>query len=183
MSSDKIDNYTTPFAALEARVNEARHKAGAEARRESRKVGNRFIRSRGTWLCTSDASGQCSPAPEAEGPVWGGTKREIDALIADCLTKYPHVTEVYIAGGFDSAERLSDFSDFNYEPWVGEWSVSVWLRGQPPGTYDTKGLYGIRAVSLPAPGALTCGTCGRSWTDDITPAGRCPWEYEHKEEA
>ena len=35
------------------------------------------------------------------------------------------------------------------------------------------------------PKATVCGTCGRGWDDSIstsvtpTPAGRCPFEYEH----
>lgn len=41
------------------------------------------------------------------------------------------------------------------------------------------GLYGIAAVAPDTPDALTCGTCGASWAEDITPAGRCPWEYDH----
>lgn len=43
------------------------------------------------------------------------------------------------------------------------------------------GLYGIVAVPIGTPGALTCQeeSCGRSWIEDITPAGRCPWEYDH----
>lgn len=30
---------------------------------------------------------------------------------------------------------------------------------------------------------MTCGTCGAEWDDrEIpTPAGRCPWEYDHAE--
>lgn len=50
--------------------------------------------------------------------------------------------------------------------------------------YDTEGgralrltgAYGIERVSV---GAVTCGECGAAWDDDITPAGRCPWEYDH----
>lgn len=41
------------------------------------------------------------------------------------------------------------------------------------------GAYGIQAVPPHTPGALTCGTCGRAWMEDITPAGRCPWEDVH----
>jgi len=44
------------------------------------------------------------------------------------------------------------------------------------------GAYGIRQVPSSTPGAITCGSCGRSWTEDITPAGRCPWEAEHEPE-
>lgn len=127
--TDKIDNRTTPFADLQAQVSQSRHEAEVEARRESRRVGNPFVRSRGTYLCTADASGQCEPRPEADCPTWDGTKREIDRLVAEVRVKHPHVTEVYIAGGFDSAERLEDFEFGNYEPWVTAWHVPVWTRG------------------------------------------------------
>ncbi|QGJ95231.1 hypothetical protein QDA11_gp11 [Microbacterium phage Jayden] len=43
------------------------------------------------------------------------------------------------------------------------------------------GAYGIEEVPRSTPGALICGSCGRAWTEDITPAGRCPWEAEHDE--
>lgn len=33
---------------------------------------------------------------------------------------------------------------------------------------------------MAAYGTWTCGTCGRSW-DYGTPAGRCPFEYEHEQ--
>jgi hypothetical protein len=41
------------------------------------------------------------------------------------------------------------------------------------------GAYGITAVDPETPGALVCGECGKAWADDITPAGRCPWEWDH----
>jgi len=41
------------------------------------------------------------------------------------------------------------------------------------------GAFGIEAVDPSTPGALVCGTCGKAWLEDITPAGRCPWEHEH----
>jgi hypothetical protein len=41
------------------------------------------------------------------------------------------------------------------------------------------GSYGIVPVLPDAAGALTCGECGQSWIQDITPAGRCPWEGDH----
>lgn len=43
------------------------------------------------------------------------------------------------------------------------------------------GSDGIRAVDPATPGALICGSCGRAWLEDITPAGRCPWEGDHAE--
>jgi len=41
------------------------------------------------------------------------------------------------------------------------------------------GAYGIQEIAPSTPGALICGTCGRAWAEDITPAGRCPWEDRH----
>lgn len=32
------------------------------------------------------------------------------------------------------------------------------------------------------PAAIVCGTCGKAWLRDITPAGRCPWEADHPED-
>jgi hypothetical protein len=40
----------------------------------------------------------------------------------------------------------------------------------------------VRIVAVnPAqhPEALICNTCGKAWAEDITPAGRCPWESDH----
>ena len=45
------------------------------------------------------------------------------------------------------------------------------------------GAYGITEVPAGTPRALTCGdpSCGKSWMEDITPAGRCPWEADHRD--
>lgn len=42
-----------------------------------------------------------------------------------------------------------------------------------------KGMFGITRVEYRT-GCMTCGECYRHWADDITPAGRCPWEYQHE---
>jgi hypothetical protein len=46
-------------------------------------------------------------------------------------------------------------------------------------TSQDTGSYGIVAVDPATSDALVCGDCGRAWLQDITPAGRCPWEYLH----
>lgn len=43
------------------------------------------------------------------------------------------------------------------------------------------GAYGIEAVPGRTNGSMRCYDCGRSWSKDITPAGRCPWESTHGE--
>lgn len=42
----------------------------------------------------------------------------------------------------------------------------------------TKGAYGITRTEY-RHGDMVCLTCYRSWREDITPAGRCPWEQLH----
>jgi hypothetical protein len=44
------------------------------------------------------------------------------------------------------------------------------------------GTYGIESVPEWTTGAVFCLDCGRHWLEDITPAGRCPFEYEHDDE-
>ncbi|QGJ92737.1 hypothetical protein QDA04_gp67 [Microbacterium phage Megan] len=41
------------------------------------------------------------------------------------------------------------------------------------------GALGIEEVPPSTPGAVVCGTCGKAWVEDITPASRCPWEDTH----
>ncbi len=104
--------------------------ARADALREA-KDSAPHIRSRGTWLCTADKHGQCRPCPEAEAQTWSGTKREIEQLIARVIAEHPHVTEVYIAGGYDGYDTFKDMMDCGeYYPWVSSWSVTVWERQQ-----------------------------------------------------
>lgn len=42
----------------------------------------------------------------------------------------------------------------------------------------TKGAYGITRTEY-RDGDMICLECYRSWREDITPAGRCPWEHQH----
>ena len=41
-----------------------------------------------------------------------------------------------------------------------------------------KGAYGIARTEY-RDGDMVCLDCYRSWREDITPSGRCPWEYQH----
>lgn len=43
----------------------------------------------------------------------------------------------------------------------------------------TKGMYGINRAEY-LPGRMICEECYRAWREDITPAGRCPWEHLHE---
>lgn len=65
-------------------------------------------------------------AGEAECWPWDGTMRGLleaidDAILnrADCLV---------IEGGINYAASPRDYADCNYDPWVGEWAVTVWRK-------------------------------------------------------
>jgi len=119
------------FRRLKNAVLDARRAADREARDTAREIGTPFVRSRGTFLCTAAFNGdQIGPYAGAEAIVWDGTLSEIEHLIDDVKAKHPLVAEVYIAGGFDAAERLSDYEDSNYEPWVSTWKVTAWKRDE-----------------------------------------------------
>ena len=115
------------LTAIRKAVAIARDEAVKEARASSR-----CIQSRGTWLATGNAKdGQCRPFPEAECPEWGGTLREIIALVDRVLADYPQCEEVYLAGGYDGAETVAELiHQGEYEPWVSSWHVPVWTRAE-----------------------------------------------------
>ena len=105
-------------------VEEARREAFKDA-----KAQNRWVRSRGTFLCTADSDGQCEPSPEAEAFEWDGTLRAIHEMVNDVLAKYPDVEKIYISGGYDGADTFEDLYRFdNYEPWVAAWDITVWTK-------------------------------------------------------
>jgi hypothetical protein len=88
-----------------------------------------WIRSRGTYLTTSDGHGQCDPRPAAECPDWKGTKKEIDELIALCMRDYPEVKMILIEGGYDSADTFEDlWRNDNYAPQSSWWDEVVWKK-------------------------------------------------------
>lgn len=106
-------------------------KAREEARREALDFRMPFIWSRGLILSTRDKKGdQCSPWPEAEGCTWKNM-REIKGLVKRIEEgQFKDVEEIYISGGFDTADSMQDYRDGNYEPWISSWSVTVWLKNE-----------------------------------------------------
>lgn len=99
-----------------------------EAEKEARSQGS-WVRSRGTFLTTSNNAGQCEPRPTAECPEWRGTLKEIEELVSLVKANYPEVTRISIEGGYDVAdthEQLYKFDD--YLPMASWWDVVVWER-------------------------------------------------------
>lgn len=118
------------FRTLRGAINHARDYAVEEARRDYR-----FVRSRGTYLATSDGQGQCRPHEAADCHDWRGSQREINEAIAECLKDYPEVQSIYIAGGYDGGgyneeDTFKDFlkGDTDYQPWASSFEVTAWTR-------------------------------------------------------
>lgn len=71
-----------------------------------------------------------------------------------------------------------------YDAWVQR--IFAELRAEGKAAHeasqqaDLVGALGIKSVDPKTPGAIVCGACGKAWMEDITPAGRCPWEGDHR---
>jgi hypothetical protein len=110
---------------LNKAVSDARSEAEKEARQQSA-----WICSRGTFLATAALDGnQCSPNVEAECPTWKRTWKEIKDLVATVESDYPNVGEIYISGGYDGSDSMSNYYKYgDYEPWVSSWCIVLWTR-------------------------------------------------------
>ena len=115
---------TVNMKGLKAIISGEREQAELEARKQGA-----WVRSRGTFLTTSNSRGQCEPRPAANCPVWNGTQKEIESLIALVLAEYPDVTEISIEGGYDCSDTHAGLYKYDdYEPMVSWWSFVVWSR-------------------------------------------------------
>lgn len=66
-------------------------------------------------------------AGEAECWDWDGTLKSLLAAIDEA--RFEHRADVLaIEGGIDYAANPRDYSDGAYDPWVGEWAVTVWRK-------------------------------------------------------
>jgi len=106
-------------------INAATSAAYQQALKQARKANPKgFLRSRGRTMYVLTKAG-ILPAFECQHEEWKGTQAQLDALLA--FTNDPEVTEVGIEGGIDYSADLAGFSDGTYDPWIGEWSVAVWM--------------------------------------------------------
>jgi hypothetical protein len=120
----------TQFANL-AEIQEAVRAARADAEREARKACGRgtFV-SRGSSFRGIDAKGDVVLG-EAESWMWAGTGKALVEAIDEVRydLKRTGAVALSIEGGFNFAENPRALADGEYDPWVSEWSVTVWKRG------------------------------------------------------
>lgn len=108
-------------AELRADCSGAYQEALDHARGE---IGYGTFRSRGRWLRVMAGD---NPVVESGMIQFDGTQRQLNRIVAE-YTAMPEVTEVYIEGGVDWAASVRAMCEYDYEPWVADWSVTIWTR-------------------------------------------------------
>lgn len=106
---------------LKQAVRDARSDAERDAQKHYR---TGVLRSRGAWvIVTTKGEGLVT-----DGTLeFTGTQKQLDELLRYYAGR-PDVEGIYIEGGFNWAESVRAFADCDYEPWVTEWTVTVWTR-------------------------------------------------------
>jgi len=106
------------LADLQADISRAYQAALKKARQIT---GKGFHRSRGRWVVVVGQSDALIGSGEWE---WKGTAKQLHEVMA--YASNPDVAGIFLEGGVDFAEHINGFADGDYEPWVAEWSVSLW---------------------------------------------------------
>jgi len=106
------------LADLHAECSTAYQQALQQARRTT---GRGFHRSRRRYVVVTTRNDALVGFGEWE---WRNTAKQLREVMAYALD--PNVTGIYIDGGVDFAAALRDFEDGAYEPWVAEWSITLY---------------------------------------------------------
>jgi hypothetical protein len=88
-----------------------------------REITHGVLRSRGKWIRVI-ANGDSVVDNGME--EWKGTQQQLDKLIEQ-YRNYPGLQGIYIEGGVDWAATNADFRSGDYEPWVADWAVDIYL--------------------------------------------------------
>lgn len=91
-----------------------------------RELGAGCYRSRGKWLKAVDANDNVV-AGECDTWGWDGTLKSLIEAINEARFQH-NASALYIEGGVDYAAALRDFDDGAYDPWVGQWCITVWRK-------------------------------------------------------
>lgn len=112
------------LAAVKAACSEGYQDALHHAKRE---IGRGSYHSRGRSL-RALRDGEVV-AGEAECWPWDGTSKSLIEAIDDAQSMH-QADCLVIEGGIDYAASPRDYADAAYDPWVGEWAVTVWRSVQ-----------------------------------------------------
>jgi hypothetical protein len=101
---------------IKSAVSDAYQQALHDAKKD---CGRGFYRSRGRYVYVMK-DGETVRGFEGDQVEWNGTIGQLNKL----ATEYPdHFIGIF--GGIDHGEALAAFDEGWYEPWVGEWYVTV----------------------------------------------------------
>jgi hypothetical protein len=105
------------FQQIKDEIQSEREKCRLEAWDSVGRKG--FLKSRGSYVYVIREGNVI--AGEGESIDFEGTKKQIQQLIE----KYNGCT-IDVSGGFDYASSPKDYYEYgDYDPWVGDWSVTV----------------------------------------------------------
>ncbi|MBI9060252.1 MAG: hypothetical protein JEZ01_20970 [Labilibaculum sp.] len=104
------------LADIKDEVSEAYQEALRQARRN---IGKGIYMSRGRELSFL-VNGKDDPRREE----WNGTLKQLKSFIDEAILS--NAPDVMIDGGINYAESIQDYKDGSYDPWVEEWSITIW---------------------------------------------------------
>ena len=111
-----------PWKTYKEAISDIRDQAKGVARESCTTV-----RSRGFWLNGTGSDNQTMQenADMSSGPMtYKAFLAEAQGLIDG------GAIDISLNGGFDGADSLYDLNHDAYEPWVSDWSITVWTREQ-----------------------------------------------------
>jgi hypothetical protein len=88
-----------------------------------RQIKGGIFRSRGQWVRVIANGDSIVDSGDVE---WRGTQKQLD-VIMQVYGQMAGLEGIYIEGGVNWASSLADFELGEYEPWVTEWSVTIYL--------------------------------------------------------
>lgn len=107
------------LADLKDKVSESYNAVLNAARKE---IGRGCYRSRGKEVRGVDERGELVVCDY----LWDGSLKDLLDSIESGNKK--GAVELFLEGGVDYAEKVGDFWDGSYDPWVASWSVSFWAK-------------------------------------------------------
>jgi len=95
--------------------------------------GCAVVLSRGRYLYAFDANGdRIDGFAGTEEYDWNGKLSGISDAIERLRADFPQAVELTVECGYNGGNSPHDFEDMNYEPWIAEWSVTVWKAEEKP---------------------------------------------------
>ena len=88
-----------------------------------RQIKGGIFRSRGQWVRVLANGDSVVDNGEIE---WLGTQAQLDKILAE-YRDTPGLQSIYIEGGINWGSNMRDYYDGDYEPWVTEWAVNIFM--------------------------------------------------------